>query len=457
MNNHIANWLFRTSGYITGMKPHQWLEDMELKQWWDDDKMLAWQRQELANILQHAKKTVPYYARSLPSFNVLQANEAFEVLQQSPLLTKDHVREGFDALQSHNFSGKVLENSTSGSTGKPLHLRVNRDAFGRYFAAKLRAMNWYNIKFADRQVRIWGLAYDKRQRLYWKTRDLLQNRLRLVSYDLSDARLEEFYKQAVQFQPTYINGYTSGIYRLAQFINETGKNGKELGTKLVLPTSEVLLDSQQAEMIKAFGCPVVNEYGCGEIQAIAYQCPEGTLHITHENMLVEVLDESGLPVPDGEIGKLTLTSFCNLAMPLIRYQNGDLVTKYNNFTCQCGRHAGLPILGRIVGRSSDVLYGTNGQPAHWTVIYYAIKDAFKPGMVVEHQAHQKTYNLIDMFIVKGSEYDETAMENFLARIRQSLGEDMQITVQFVDRIKREKSGKFRYFVSDIKEAQLLDD
>gem|GEM_PF-4746587 len=58
--------------------------------------------------------------------------------------------------------------------------------------------------------------------------------------------------------------------------------------------------------------------------------------------------------------------------------------------CACGRHRGLSLFSFIQGRSTDVLLRADGQHTHWTTMSYAIKDAFTPGMVLEHQARQKS-------------------------------------------------------------------
>ncbi len=426
-------------------------------QWWDEGNMRDWQRNQLAAILSFATATVPYYQETLLPFDPKRIDDPICFLKKSPTITKDKVRDNFSLLQSTSPSiRRALSHSTSGSTGKPLHLRVDRPAFARYFAAKMRALGWHHVKFTDRQLRVWGLSTERKQQVYWQIRDKFQNRLRLVSFDLSDERLGKFFQQCLQFQPAYINGYTSAIHRFAQFIRDNNLDGHAFNARVVIPTAEVLLDKQADDIVEVFGCPVMNEYGCGEIQAIAYECPSGSLHISHENVFVEVLNQKGEPVSNGEVGLLTVTSFCNKAMPLIRYQNGDLVTLRKNYTCKCGRHNGLPILGKIIGRSSDVLFRTDGEPAHWTVIYYGIKASFKPGMIIEHQARQLAFDLIDIDIVKGPSYDKNAMNDFLVLLRDSLGRDLQINLRFVENIERENSGKLRYFISEMPMGQMRE-
>lgn len=308
------------------------------------------------------------------------------------------------------------------------------------------------MNFADRQLRIWGFPFARSKQLFWLTRDLLQNRMRIRSFDLSDGTLAKSYDKACRFRPAYINGYTSAIQSFAQFIERTGRDGRAIGTKLVVPTAEMLYDDQRSLFQRVFGCPVMNEYGGSEIQAIAYECSAGSLHVTHENLITEVLDDSGRPVPEGTPGLLTITSLCARGVPLIR--NGDLVVQREKGVCACGRHRGLSLFSFIQGRSTDVLLRADGQHTHWTTMYYAIKDAFTPGMVLEHQARQKSLDEIEVLVVRRPLYDQAAMDRFLDRMRAVVGEGVRLPVRFVDSIPREKSGKHRYFVSEIARAQL---
>lgn len=457
MNNALADTILRIVGRFNSVRPYDWLGRLETMQYWKRQELEAWQAGELASIVEHAVSSVPYYRERISENELKAVRRDPKALSELPVLTKDCVRENFDQLQAPEYSQRPKQDvSTSGSTGKPLRIVTNNEAFGRYFAAKFRALRWYGVNFADRQLRVWGLMFRKDKRVYWKARDLLQNRMRISSLDLSDATLERSFEPVRRFQPVYINGYTSAIQRLADFIEQTRKDGRSLGVRLVVPTAEMLYDWQRQQIERVFGCPVMNEYGGSEVMAIAYQCPAGSMHISHENCIVEVLDDRNRPVPPGTEGLLTVTSLCTRAMPLIRYQNGDLVTRTEDLECSCGRQPGLFGLARIVGRSTDVLLRADGQPTHWTTMYYAIKDAFVPGMILEHQARQKTVTHIEILVIKGPLYDQASMDRFLQRMRETLGTNMRLDVKFVSEIPREASGKHRYFVSEIAWAQQVE-
>ncbi|WP_329496722.1 phenylacetate--CoA ligase family protein [Kitasatospora herbaricolor] len=97
---------------------------------------------------------------------------------------------------------------------------------------------------------------------------------------------------------------------------------------------------------------------------LGYQCGDlaGTLHhLCDDYNLIEVVDEQGRPVPEGEPGELLVTSMQKFEGPLIRYRIGDLGRIFPH-ECGCGvRGRVLEYLGRSDGqikvKGRTVLYG----------------------------------------------------------------------------------------------------
>ena len=76
----------------------------------------------------------------------------------------------------------------------------------------------------------------------------------------------------------------------------------DLGVQVAFVTAEKLYDDQRRDIARAFGCAVANGYGSREGGFIAHQCPAGGLHITAEDIIVEVVDEAGSPLDPGRPG-----------------------------------------------------------------------------------------------------------------------------------------------------------
>ena len=77
---------------------------------------------------------------------------------------------------------------------------------------------------------------------------------------------------------------------------------------------------------------------------------------------MEIVDDGGRPVADGEVGQLVGTTIGVEAMPLIRFATGDM-TFMTRERCRCGLWT--PRIGPILGREDQVmkLKGTTVYPA----------------------------------------------------------------------------------------------
>lgn len=95
--------------------------------------------------------------------------------------------------------------------------------------------------------------------------------------------------------------------------------------KYIEMTGEELTDGLRFRIQECFHCPVADQYGANEVNSIAYECPEGNLHCMEDNVYVEILDDEGNPVPEGEAGNIYVTTCHNHAMPFIRYGIGAVL------------------------------------------------------------------------------------------------------------------------------------
>jgi len=98
-----------------------------------------------------------------------------------------------------------------------------------------------------------------------------------------------------------------------------------------------------------------DSYGLSELigPGVAFECEEQDgLHIWSDHFFVEVLDDNGEQVAEGEKGELVLTSLTKEALPMIRYRTGD-ITRLLESECACGRTTAK--ISRLLGRADDML------------------------------------------------------------------------------------------------------
>src|SRR5690606_14972011 len=132
---------------------------------------------------------------------------------------------------------------------------------------------------------------------------------------------------------------------------------ESLGVKVVFVTSEMLYPHERNIISQSFQCPVANGYGARDAGFIAHECPAGSMHISAEDIIVELLDDNGQPVAAGQSGEIVVTHLATPGFPFIRYRTGDMAQLASQ-PCSCGR--GLPVLANVQGRRRDFLVTTAG-------------------------------------------------------------------------------------------------
>jgi phenylacetate-CoA ligase len=112
---------------------------------------------------------------------------------------------------------------------------------------------------------------------------------------------------------------------------------------------EPLTPARQLRISQLWGVPVVDEYGCTEVGSLACRCPHGALHFWADRVKAEVYDPVSGEISATGTGELVITPLHLQAMPLVRYNLGDLV-ELAEIDCPCGWH--LPVI-RVLGRGAQ--------------------------------------------------------------------------------------------------------
>ena len=159
-----------------------------------------------------------------------------------------------------------------------------------------------------------------------------------------------------------------------------------------------------------------------------------------DHFLFEVIDpDTGKPVADGESGELVITTLSKQAMPMIRYRTRD-ITAIHPEPCGCGRT--YRTLKRIIGRIEDVVI----TPDHRYVGRLDAAFKYSPGIRLS-QIVQETSDEIVVNIVRASSYNSDDEKTLLRELRTRLGEEIRITLRFVDEIPAGNNGKLKFVIS----------
>lgn len=418
---------------------------MEQTQYWPLPKLQQLQHERLRALLLHAQQHVPYYrdAFARAGFDAARDFSGIPDLVRLPLLDKAAIRENIDALKADNARNLVRYN-TGGSTGAPLTFYVGRHRISHDVAAKWRATRWWNVDIGDREIVIWGSAIElSAQDRVRMVRDTLMRTELLSAFATTESGLDGHVERIRQRKPKMLFGYPTVLARIASHAEDKGIRLDHLGIRVAFVTSECLYQPQREQIERVFGCPVANGYGGRDAGFIAHQCPAGKLHITSEDIVIEVLDPEGRQLPPGESGEIVVTHLQSGDFPFIRYRTGD-VGALDSEPCSCGRT--LPVLKEIHGRTTDFLINQDGTLIHSAALAYIMRDL---PQVRAFKVIQETLDWTRVQIVYDGQFDERAREGIEAGFHARMGKAVKIDVELVPEILPEKSGKYRYCVTKL--------
>ncbi|MHB1372159.1 MAG: phenylacetate--CoA ligase family protein, partial [Pseudomonadaceae bacterium] len=320
-------------------------KQLEASQWWSRDRLEQLQVERLRELLLHAQQHVAYYRDLFARIGFDPARvSSLTDLQRLPFLNKADIRANTEALKADNAVGLARFN-TGGSSGEPLIFFIGNQRVSHDVAAKWRATRWWGVDIGDPEIVVWGspielTAQDRVRAL----RDKLLRTELLPAFEMSDAKLDGFVARIRARRPKMLFGYPSALSHIGQHAQKRGIRMDDLGIKVAFCTSERLYDHQREVIERVFGCPVANGYGSRDAGFIAHQCPSGGMHLTAEDIIVEIVDSEGGGLPPGQAGEIVVTHLATGDFPFIRYRTGD-VAVMDTANCACGR--GLPMLNEI--------------------------------------------------------------------------------------------------------------
>ena len=421
---------------------------LEASQWWPPEQLKALQVERLRALLTEAGRSVPYY-RDLyraQGFDPAQVGSIAD-LQRLPFLTKPLIRARSDALKHEQAQGLARFN-TGGSSGEPLVFFIGNERVSHDVAAKWRATRWWGVDIGDPEIVVWGspIELGSQDRLRsWRDK-LLRTEL-LPAFEMSDAKLDGFIAAIRRRRPKMLFGYPSALSHIAGHAEKRGQRMDDLGIQVAFVTSERLYDEQRATIGRVFGCPVANGYGGRDAGFIAHQCPQGGMHLTAEDIVVEIVDREGQVLKPGQPGEIVITHLATRDFPFIRYRTGD-VAVLGAERCACGR--GLPLLKEIQGRATDFLVAANGTVMHGLALIYILRDL--PG-VQQFKIVQESLLQTRILLVTDRAFVETCTGDIVRKVKERLGQAVNVTLDRVDDIPPDKSGKYRYVVSRVENSQ----
>ncbi len=433
----IQNVILPLGDLVSKQRVMQWYRFYSQAQWWDRDKLRNFQNRNLRETIQTSYREVPFYKSLYDKYKIdINTIRTVDDLPRLPFVTKEMLRNAYPHLCTRHTEWPHHEFCTSGSSGRPFALRVDNISMSHARALMLLRANFSGWQIGDPMLQT-GMTLERG--IVKKVKDKILKTEYVSAFDLSNTVLDIYIELIDKKSIHYIMGYPGSIYYLARRAREIGYNNNMKG---IVTWGDNLYLHFRDTIETQFHCRVTDTYGCGEGIQVAAQCERGHYHIFMPHVVVEIIDDNGTSVPDGELGNIILTRLDPGAMPLIRYRVGDIGRKLPNDKCSCGR--GLEMLSSIDGRDTDVIETPNGNRLivhFFTGIfeYYQSIDTFK--------VIQKERDGIIIQIVPKADFNKEDIIKIKEEIWSKGDKSLKIQIEILDEIPLEISNKRRFVIS----------
>lgn len=442
----VKHVIFPFHEKLVGRKTYEYLEALERLQWAPVSEIEELRFHKLRQLLMHAAETTPFYKQRFEKVGFDPSKmQAIEDIQVLPILTKAEIRRNIDAMQWRDSPGGLTRYNTGGSSGQPLVFYFDRRRQAYDAAARALTHRWWDIDIGDKELYLWGspLEITKQDKLK-DFRDQLTNQLLISAFEISAQKIPEIAEQFNRFKPKCVFGYPSTIALFCEMAAKQNYRLDKLGVAVVFSTAEVLYDHQRDIISRYFGdIPVVDGYGSREGGFISHECPKGSYHVMDPNYVIEYLKD-GRPVPAGQDGEIVITHLDAWGMPFIRYRTGD-VTRPESGMCACGRT--FSRMTKVRGRTTDFVVTPDGRWQHALSVIYVVRDIEG---VAEFKIVQEDVDDVRVWLKTHPElFPVNGQQRIVAGIKKRMGDSVKVTVEMMDSIPRDASGKYRYVVSKV--------
>jgi phenylacetate-CoA ligase len=440
---------------LRGTHTTRCLSELERSQWWPQERIEELQSEKLRLLMEHAYRTVPHYRSVMQERRLTPADiRSAADLPALPMLTRPEVQaHGADLLSEGFPRGLLRPTKTSGSTGTPLlFYGTTDDQLNHGFARGIRAQEMTGLHLGDRMVSL------GRPRLYTSSHERvlrgLGTRFRrkfTIPVDrLTTDGMPGILQELNDAHPDGIGGYPNAVALVAAFIRDTGAIAPSVRT--IVTGGAELLEHDRRLIREVFSLEPYSNYSAYEAFGIACECETHTgLHISAEDVVLEVVDENGTPLSAGAEGRIVVTNLHNFGMPFVRYDLGDTGSLLSG-DCPCGRT--LPRLGLLIGRKSRFFVTRSGRRIFSGTLYL---DRLAGLGMRQYQVIQEDLDNVVMKLVPSPEQSNT-LATLETKVRDMFearfGHEIALHVEFVSRIEPTEAGKHVFMLSIVTDADL---
>lgn len=438
------NIMCTASGYQRNSKRYgkaywehrEFLKDFDT---WSLEEQLLYQQKTLVDFLKYVIDNCEFYRELYKNIDVLSIKSVKD-LKKLPVVDKEILRINIEKIVAISRYGAV-EDHTGGTTGKSLVVintaedSMKGHAMLDHFKERVGFVNrkMRRATFNGKHI----VPSNQRKKIFWRYNAACKQMI-YSSFKLTEENMKYYVESLNKFKPHAIDGFFSSICDLANYIERHGIC-LDFHPVAIFPTSETLTKGGRELIERVFKCKVYDQYASSEGAPFIAECPNQTLHIDLSSGVFEHISDDS--------NEVLVTSFTTHGTPLIRYRIGDEMI-FSDEKCICGLCA--PTVKKIQGRKQDFLYTAEGAKINAGNIANLFKNI--PNAVIHAQLIQnKKDEVIVLLEIDKSlykpDYDTLLQDEF----KHKFGENTHLIIHHIDKIPREKSGKFRMIINNVEE------
>lgn len=426
-NKCLEKLILPLSDHILNNKYYSTVQQWRKIQSYDKDRLEQLQKENLQKLLEYAVNKIEYYK----PYAKRHQKDPYVWLKTFPIMYKSIMKKNIDELVFGD-TKELIEEKSSGSSGEQNAIYMDKKEHAIPSAIQTLWWEWAGYKFGNSILQT-GMTTNRG--IVKKVKDTLLRTTYVSAFTLDEQAILGVIKELEKVPKQHFTGYASSLYLFAKVASEHKIDSIKFDS--VISWGDKMFPHYRKLIEEQFSTTVYDTYGCTEGLMIAGECEEGNYHIMTPHIYLELLDEDGNDVDDGQIGYVVVTRLDAYSMPLIRYYLGDLAVKADQSEiCSCGKK--FPLLKKIIGRDTDIVKTRTGK---FLIVHFFTAIFEHIPQVLQFQVIQKNLDSIDILYITGNEFHLALLDNIKKKIIDYIQEDFEINFIQVDKIETSKSGK----------------
>ncbi len=393
-------------------------------------------KNKLIAVLNYAKKNSKFYKEILNNVNL--ENFSFAEFKKLPILDKYILNSNIENIVTAS-KYNLIKNSSSGSSGFRTDVYWTKKEQNINRATQLLWWEWAGYKFGQPILQT-GITPNRG--LFKSLKDKIFKTLYIQAFSHDKLQIENALNWVnKQSCKVFLGGYSSSLFSLA---NLAEGNISNFGS--AVSWGDKLFDHYKNIISNKFNCNVFETYGSAEGLMIAGQKDLNYMYLMSTNVYVEIVDDLGNEVVDGQIGHVIVTNLNGYGTPLIRYRIGDLAIKLPKKSYPSDRELSLPLLQKVIGRDTDIVRTKNGK----LIVVHAFTGIFEHYKEIKQFCViQKELEGIIIEYIDGVDFQINVLDKIKESLLKYIDEEFYINFQKVEKILPTNSGKPQIIISKI--------